>query len=337
MRQQNFATLFWNTSLPHQRRRGGRRSLSIDREDRQFIRMIRGQSFHFGPSSVRGDDPPRLSVLSIINRLMAVGHQSMCSTRCPRLTWDHRRRRRVCGRTHIGWDRRHWRHCVFSDESRFTLFHSDGRARVRHRQWDKLIGVCIQPMDGSRGPSVMVWGTIHHGGMSELVVLRSWTGQLGVQTWTLLSMFGTKLGSASETWMTPFHGASIPACCSLGVGCNSPKKGEDPGGKHATTCAGSFRRQRGSHKVLMVWWHGCKHFNRLIKQIWPCAFGFLSWHHRLNALFLHCGLALTLLLVILPVAEPARVWGPTFLSIVETKHIKLLTTKFYLPYQNFEK
>ena len=36
-------------------------------------------------------------------------------------------------------------------------------------------------------------------------MLRSWSGQLGVQTWTQLSMFGVKCQSGSETWMTPFH------------------------------------------------------------------------------------------------------------------------------------
>ena len=33
------------------------------------------------------------------------------------------------------------------------------------------MNVCIQPTEGNLGPSVMVWGTIHHGGRSELVGL----------------------------------------------------------------------------------------------------------------------------------------------------------------------
>ena len=58
--------------------------------------------------------------------------------------------------------------CVFGDDSRFTQFHSDGRARVRLRQGEGLIDVCIQPMDGNHGPWIMVWGT-HQDGRSELV------------------------------------------------------------------------------------------------------------------------------------------------------------------------
>ena len=33
-------------------------------------------------------------------------------------------------------------------------------------------------------------------------MLRSWTGQLGVHTWTQLSVFGIKCQSGSETWIT---------------------------------------------------------------------------------------------------------------------------------------
>ena len=43
-------------------------------------------------------------------------------------------------------------------------------------------------------------------------------------------------------------------------------------------------------------------------------FDFLSWRHYLNTLFRHFGVALTILIVILPVAEPIRDWGPKFLS-----------------------
>ena len=54
---------------------------------------------------------------------------------------------------------------MFSDESRFCLYHSGGRVRVRHSKGERLLDVSVQPNDGNRGPSVMVWGPIHHGGV----------------------------------------------------------------------------------------------------------------------------------------------------------------------------
>ena len=71
---------------------------------------------------------------------------------------------------HKSWDLRHWRHCVFSDEPRFTLFHSDDHARVRNRYGNRLKDAFIQLKDGKRGPTVMVWGAIHRRGWSKMVV-----------------------------------------------------------------------------------------------------------------------------------------------------------------------
>ena len=62
------------------------------------------------------------------------------------------------------WDLKQCRHCIFSDESGFSLYHSDDRVRVCRRQGERLIDACIRPNDGNRGRSVMVWGAIHHGG-----------------------------------------------------------------------------------------------------------------------------------------------------------------------------
>ena len=42
---------------------------------------------------------------------------------------------------------------------------------MRRRQGASLIDDCIQPNDGNRGPSVMVWVAIHHGARSELVMV----------------------------------------------------------------------------------------------------------------------------------------------------------------------
>ena len=141
---------------------------------RQLIRMVRDNRFISAPRQrveIIRWFRRRLSVWSIVNWFLAAGYQSRSPAGCPRLTLDHRRRHRVCGRTHRRYDVRYWRHRAFSDKSRFTLFHSDGRARVLCRQGWRLRDACIQHPGGNRGPSVMVCDAIHHGGKSELVVL----------------------------------------------------------------------------------------------------------------------------------------------------------------------
>ena len=99
---------------------------------------------------------------------------------------------RVWVRIHRRWDISHWRLCVFSDEYRFTLFHSDSRARERHRQRERLINTCIQPTDDNRSPSAMVWVP---SAIVERVARRGWMGTLKRQRF---------MGSAVKTWAPPF-------------------------------------------------------------------------------------------------------------------------------------
>ena len=46
---------------------------------------------------------------------------------------------------------------------------------------------------------------------------------------------------------------------------------------HAMSWACSTRRQRGPHKVLMVWWHGCKHVWR---DLWKMVICNLLFFHE---------------------------------------------------------
>ena len=149
----------------YQWRLGSWRSLNTARDDKLFIQMVK--DYRFIPAARLCMEMirrflRRLLVWSMVNRLLAAGYQFRRPARCPRLTVDHRQCRHVWGRTHRIWNLRHWRQCVFSEESRSTQFHSDGCARVHCRQGERPIEACIQPLDGNHRPSVMVWSVIHH-------------------------------------------------------------------------------------------------------------------------------------------------------------------------------
>ena len=213
----------------------------------------------------------RLSVRSIVNICLTVGFRSRHPTRCHRLTLDHRRRRHAWGKAHNGWDRRRWRNCLhwrvsLHAVSQWWLCSCELRAKGK-------TDACIRPTNVNCGSSVMVGSAIHlpsaTGAFGRNVMdfqdnampashvtwllcwhnrmWRSWTVQLGVKTGAPLSMFVTKWGSTSETWVTPAYCARIAACCPSGMGC---------GGEHTASCACPSRHQRGSNKVLVLWWHG---------------------------------------------------------------------------------
>ena len=164
----------WETGWPHQRKHGVSMKISTSQEKCQLLRIIK-MNCSISALRLRIQMIRRLwrqmPFRTIQRQLLATRYWSRRPARWPRLTLEHRRRRREWERRHKVWDLRQWRHCIFSDESRFSLYHSDGRVRVRRRQGGSLIDACVQPNDGNRGPSVMVWGEIHHGGRSELVVV----------------------------------------------------------------------------------------------------------------------------------------------------------------------
>ena len=210
------------TGRPHQRTRGGLMKISTPREDYQLLRMVRTNNFNSAPrlrmQMIRRFGR-RMSVRTIRRRLLAAEYWSRRPARCPRLTLEHRRRRRVWGRRHRVWDLRQWRHCIFSDESasshggRSELVVVDG-AMNRHRyiqilrnqmlSWATGVFECNVVYVQDNAPPHTSRDTAAFLDQQDVEV-RSWTGQLWVQTWTQLSMFGIKCQSGSETWMTPTH------------------------------------------------------------------------------------------------------------------------------------
>ena len=66
---------------------------------------------------------------------------------------------------------RQWRRVFSTDESRFTLYRSDGRRRVYRRRGERYTDACVVERDRFGGGSVCVWGGISYGFKSPLIVI----------------------------------------------------------------------------------------------------------------------------------------------------------------------
>lgn len=66
---------------------------------------------------------------------------------------------------------------VFSDESRFCLFHSDGREKVWRRANERYNPDCLMSTVKFGGASVMVWGCFSWWGVGPLVVIEGTLNQ----------------------------------------------------------------------------------------------------------------------------------------------------------------
>jgi hypothetical protein len=74
------------------------------------------------------------------------------------------------------WDEQ-WKKVVFSDESRFSPFHNDGRDRVWRRNGERYCTECLKPTVKFGGGSVMVWGCMSWWGVGPLVVVEGTLNQ----------------------------------------------------------------------------------------------------------------------------------------------------------------
>ena len=132
--------------------------MTTPREDRALIWIMRRNRF-LSSSRIR------------VELIRWTGCRSRRPARCPRLTHDHRRRRRTWARRHRNWNHQHWSDVIFAYESRFSLYHRDGRVRVRRCVGERLVDCCTQETDVNIGFFFMLWGAFHASGKSELVVV----------------------------------------------------------------------------------------------------------------------------------------------------------------------
>lgn len=154
--------------------RSGRPS-ATDRDDDEFIVQQATENPFRSCSNLRDmlaqHHHRNVCSRTISNRLRRAGLNSYRALRFPSLTPYHRDERVAWARTHRRWSAlQEWRLVVFTDESRFTLNHTDGRARVRRRRGSRYTNQeAVQHVVPFGGGSVMVWGGISWDDRSPLV------------------------------------------------------------------------------------------------------------------------------------------------------------------------
>ena len=106
--------------------------------------------------------------MTIFRRLREHGIRAHRPYRGPLLTQRHRRNRVLFAANHR---QQNWRNVVFSDESRFNLYHTDGRQRVYRRRGERFCDNTVIQHDRFGGGGVMVWGAINHNFKSRLIII----------------------------------------------------------------------------------------------------------------------------------------------------------------------
>ena len=149
----------WSVEHFHARRPGTRRPRSTDaRQDRHIVRgAVAARTV--SREEIRAHVAPAVPPRNIGNRLLAEGLKSRVPVALLPLTPRHRQARLHWCLERVDW-RVGWRSVVFSEESRFCLYASDGRTRVRRGPGERHLPECISPRHKGLTSGFMVWGAI---------------------------------------------------------------------------------------------------------------------------------------------------------------------------------
>ena len=149
------------------RPRSGRPRSTTQRQDRYITRQAL-QTRTITASTIRRRlrvaTNTNISQQTVRNRLHDQGLHSRRQLGRIFMTQRHMVARLAWSTRHLTWTRQQWSQVLFSDESRFSLEHDDGRTRTWRRTGERMIPACVRERRAYRGGSVMVWAGInmHH-------------------------------------------------------------------------------------------------------------------------------------------------------------------------------
>ncbi|KAF7652311.1 hypothetical protein LDENG_00098550 [Lucifuga dentata] len=111
-----------------------------------------------------------ISTCTMRRELQGLGLNSCVALRKPLICQANQKKRLQFAREHKDWTLELWKKVMWSDESRFTLFQSDGHIRVRREADEVMHPSCLVPTIQACGGSVMIWGCFSWSGLGSATI-----------------------------------------------------------------------------------------------------------------------------------------------------------------------
>ena len=150
------------SSLPPSIKKG-RPSVLGTRWERQLVRMVSSGRWKNGEDAKRhmhDEYNVQISAESLRRSLRRSGLRAHVCPKKPLLSRKHRQARLAFARRYRNWTVDDWKKVIWSDESKFNLFGSDGRSYCWREPGVPLQEHHIKPMVKYGGGSIIVWGCI---------------------------------------------------------------------------------------------------------------------------------------------------------------------------------
>ncbi len=110
-----------------------------------------------------------LSAQTVRNRLSGFGLKGRVARKTPLISVKNRKKRLQWARDHSSWEAKDWRKVLWSDESKFNMFGSDGLVYIRRRVGEEYHPRCTVRTVKHGGGNIMVWGAFSGLGPGPLV------------------------------------------------------------------------------------------------------------------------------------------------------------------------
>uniref|UniRef100_A0A7I4Z4K4 Paired domain-containing protein n=1 Tax=Haemonchus contortus TaxID=6289 RepID=A0A7I4Z4K4_HAECO len=180
--------------------RSGRPRKTTPRVDSLILRASMGDSRATASDirkQVTSSSGISISQSTVQRRLRAGGLFGRRPSKKPLVSAKNRKARLDFARKHLAWNRDDWKKVLFSDESKFCLFGSDGIMYIR-RPVNKRCDPKYQiPLVKHRGGSVMLWGCFSLSGVGPLVRIQG-------------NMNSAQCKDILENVMLPFANQNLP-------------------------------------------------------------------------------------------------------------------------------
>lgn len=161
---------FRKTGDTKDRPRSGRPRKTTAKDDRTLVfHARRNPHSHSGILRRRWGLRYRVSLSTVRRRLHERGIRAYRPIKRPLLSRQHMRARRNWCFIRQHWNIRTWRRVHWSDDSRFMLHVTDGRARVWRERRTAYLQGNIQPTVAFGGGSAMIWGCVSYDLKMDLI------------------------------------------------------------------------------------------------------------------------------------------------------------------------
>ena len=176
------------------RPKSGRPRILNKRDERKIIRLISTHECSTAvdiQKNIRIYDNINVSTDTIRRVLRRNGLHARIRRKKPYLKKEHQKRQLAFARKYQNWTIEDWKHVIWSDESKFQIFGSDGCKYCWKRPGEQLKSYHVQPTVKFGGGSIMVWGCFTEHGVGNLCCIEGKLNGAGYRNILENNLIGT--------------------------------------------------------------------------------------------------------------------------------------------------